>query len=401
MHGIRTTTKGFIAPIAPPNPLGAKYEDVIKTQYNMNKNNSVLRLTRQIFICLLLLPSSSLLFAQTTDYNSWDHWDDICYCTMNNSYHPSSIVSADNNLQLLLALKNGLRRKQLDSLKIPYTKSQLLLLESYHLIEKTDGIYKTAIPILDIHQTARLREQSLLTANQIYPEIEKECRDLVAHLTNQNRARNAYSILFSYVLDGLIWDSFEKEGIVKAWDTTAIWSGNYWFLTPKRAIDCGGTNYSTNGNFAFKWNWSYAEKVTGGLWDKNIEALFPFAQGNICANKEIVDEFAQYGFFDKDSRLTIPVINEKENNSLYLLSKSITNRLLSAFIARANVEQLKTAYNFNDNSETVVVFYHEVMFDLMDLLTKKQVIQLPTAFQNPDKATLTDAADLCFIVISE
>ena len=83
------------------------------------------------------------------------------------------------------------------------------------------------------------------------------------------------------------------------------------------------------------------------------------------------------------------------------ISKNITNRLFSAFIARADVKQLKTAYNFNDNSETVVVFYHEVMFDLMDLLTKKQVIQLPTAFQNPDKATLTDAADLCFIVISE
>lgn len=367
----------------------------------MKENHAVLQLTKQISICLLLLSSNSLLLAQTADYNNWDNWEDICYCTMNNSYHPSSIVSADNNLQLLLTLKNGLTRKQLDSLKIPYTKSQLLLLESYLLIKKTDGIYKTAIPILDSEQTARLRKQSQLTASQIYPEIEKECRDLVTHLTNQNRACNAYSILFSYVLDGLIWDRFEKEGVVEAWDTTGIWSGNYWFLTPKRAVDCGGTNYSTKGNFAFKWNWSYAEKVTDGLWDKNIEVLFPFAQGNTCTDKEIINDFAPYGFFDKNSHLTIPVINEKENTGLYLFSKNITDRLFPAFMAKTKVEQFKTLYNFRDNSETAVVFYHEVMFDLMDLLIKKQIIQLPTAFQNPDKATAKDAADLCFIVISD
>jgi len=35
----------------------------------------------------------------------------------------------------------------------------------------------------------------------------------------------------------------------------------------------------------------------------------------------------------------------------------------------------------------------------MDLLIENQVIQLPIAFQNPDKATLKDAAELCFIVI--
>lgn len=359
------------------------------------------RLIKRICIFIFLLSSNTHLYSQTTDYNDWKNWEDICYCTMNNSYHPSSILSADNNLQLLMSLKKGLTRKQLDSLKIPYVRSQLLLLESYHLINKTDGIYKTAIPILDSEQTARLRKQSQLTASYIYPEIEKECRALVAHLANQNRLNNAYSILFSYVLDGLIWTQFEKEGIVEKWDTSDIWSGNYWFLTPKRDVDCGGTNSLTKENFTFKWNWSESEKVTDGLWNKNIEALFSLVQGNTIPNKEIINEFADYGFFDKDSRLTIPVINEKENNDLYSLSIKIIDRLLLTFKAKTDVEQLKTSYGFNNCSETVVVVYHEVMFDIMDLLIEKQVIQLPTAFKSPDKATLKDAADLCFIVISK
>lgn len=367
----------------------------------MKDNYENSRLFKRICIFIFLLSSNTYLYSQATDYNDWKNWEDICYCTMNNSYHPSSILSADDNLQLLLSLKNGLTRKQIDSLKIPYVRSQLLLLESYHLINKTDGIYKTAIPILDSEQTARLRKQSRSTANKIYPEIENECRNLVTHLANQNRLNNAYSILFSYVLDGLIWTQLEKEGIVERMDTAGIWSGNYWFLTPRRAVDCGGTNYSTKENFAFKWNWSHSEKVTEGLWNKNIEALFPFAQGNTIPNKEIINEFADYGFFDKDSRLTIPVINEKENNVLHSLSLKIIDRLLITFKAKADFEQLKTSYQFSNRSETVVVFYHEVMFDLMDLLIEKQIIQLPTAFKSPEKATLKDAADLCFIVISK
>ncbi len=363
--------------------------------------NQSCKFIRQISISFLLFSITTGLFAQITDYNNWDNWENICYCTMNNSYHPSTIVSADNNLELLLRLKDGLTRKQLDSLRVSYVRSQLLLLESYRLINKEDGVYKTSIPILDVEQTAQIRNQSKSAACRIYPLIEKECIDLVKYLGSQNRLNNAYSILFSYVLDGMIWAEFEREGVVAEWDTTGYWSGNYWFLTPKRPVDCGGTNYSSKMDTAFNWNWSEAERVTGGLWDKNIDALFPLVKGNIVPDKEVVDEFADYGFFDKDLHLTIPVINEKENNELYILSKKITDKLSAAFMAESEIEQLKNSYRFKDSSETVVVFYHEVMFDLMDLLIGKQVIQLPIAFKNPDKATLKDAADLCFIVISK
>jgi len=135
------------------------------------------------------------------------------------------------------------------------------------------------------------------------------------------------------------------------------------------------------------------------LWGKNLEALFSLVQENSVPNKEVVDEFSSLNFFDKNLRLTIPVINEKGNNSLCLLSNNIIDKLFPAFMAKADIEALKTSYKFNDNSETAVIFYHEVMFDLMDLLLENQVIQMPVAFQS-SKATLKDAADLCFIVVS-
>ena len=366
----------------------------------MKNSNVILRLVKQFFIHFLFLSSPVLLPAQQTDYDNPDSWESICYCSMNNSFHPESIVRADNNWQLLLAMKNGLTLKQLDSLKIPYTQSQLLLLRSQRLLNRTQDIYTTTIPILDSMQTVSLRKQSQFVANSIYPEIEKECSDLVMHLSEQNRSHNAFSILFSYVFDGLIWERFEKEEIIKEkTNGTGIWSGNYWFLTPKRPFYCG-TNSWTNGEFIFRWNWSYVEKITDGLWEKNLEALFPLAQGNTVPSKEIIDEFSALGFFDENLNLTIPVINEKENNTLCLLSNKIIDKLLPAFSAKTDIDTLKSLYKFSNNSETVVIFYHEVMWDLMDLLLERQIIEMPTAFQSSDITTLKDAADLCFIVIS-
>jgi hypothetical protein len=80
----------------------------------MKENYGNSNLIRRICICLYY--QAILTYLRKQRLLQWDNWEDICYCTMNNSYHPSSIVSADNNLQLLISLKNGLTRKQLDSL---------------------------------------------------------------------------------------------------------------------------------------------------------------------------------------------------------------------------------------------------------------------------------------------
>ncbi len=81
-------------------------------------------------IFFLLLSHGSSLFAQKTDHDKyWEYWENICYCSVNDFYFPSTILSADNNLELIFTLKDGLTREQLNSLNILNTKSQLLLLQ--------------------------------------------------------------------------------------------------------------------------------------------------------------------------------------------------------------------------------------------------------------------------------
>jgi len=353
---------------------------------------------KKIFILFFFLSVPMLSLAQPADYNNIDNWKSICYCSYN-LIHPQTIVKADNNWQLLLALRNGLSLVQLDSLNISYTQSQLLLLRSQRLVRRSQNIYTTAIPIFDKEQTINMRTHSQVIANNLYSEIEQECRDLVAHLSLQNKSSNAFSILFSYVLDGLMWERFEKEGIVTERDRTGIWSGYYWFLTPKRASQWG-TNSLSIGEFEFSVNWSVVEDITDGLFDNDFEALFKsITKDGFISDQKVFDEFSVFGFFDQNSALTIPIINEKERNELCTLSDRIIDKLLPAFMTKENIETFKILHQFGDMSEAVVIIYHEVMWDLMDLLLKNNVIQSPTIFLSPENAKSTDAADLCFIVI--
>jgi hypothetical protein len=373
-------------------------ENFIERDY-YEKPKNILRFMKQyLFFLFILVPL--LLSAQSTDYNNLDKWESICFCSYS-TFHPATIVRADNNWQLLYTLRNGLSLTQLDSLNIPYTQSQLLLLRSQRLLRRSQNIYKAVIPIFDYERTLSLRKLSLSVANSIYPEIEKECSELVAHLSQQNRSSNAFSILFSYVLDGLSWERFERDELVVERDGSEIWSGYYWFLTPKRTFQCG-TNSLISGGIEFSSNWSDVESVTDNLFNNDIKALIQsLRSNNHSLDRKLFDEFSVYGFFNQDSTLTIPVINEKETNTLCHLSNEIMDKLLPAFLEKASIETLKTLYQFNDTSEAIVIFYHEVMWDIMDLLLQKEVIQLPTAFQFPERAKPTDAAELCFIVIRE
>jgi hypothetical protein len=106
-----------------------------------------------------------------------------------------------------------------------------------------------------------------------------------------------------------------------------------------------------------------------------------------------------FGFFDENSNLIIPVIDERESSNLRLISNKITDKLLSAFVKTVDIDTIKTRYKFRDNSETVLIFYHEMMWDIIDLLLDKSIIQLPLIFKSPANAKMTDVADLCFIVV--
>jgi hypothetical protein len=158
-----------------------------------------------------------------------------------------------------------------------------------------------------------------------------------------------------------------------------------------------------NGNCTLGINWiKQSQNLLSSLYNANYdEFLNEFEKENKITTAKLIEEFKPFGFFDKNNNLTIPVINENSNDTLYLLSNNIVDKILSIFIETTDTDTLRATYHFKDNNETIIIFYHEVMWDILNLLLKNQTIQIPVIFDEPEKATIADIADVCFIVINK
>jgi hypothetical protein len=55
------------------------------------------------------------------------------------------------------------------------------------------------------------------------------------------RERNTYSILFAFIVDGLVWGRFEERELVNKKEITAdkpFWDGEVWAFSPPRKFSC-------------------------------------------------------------------------------------------------------------------------------------------------------------------
>lgn len=107
--------------------------------------------------------------------------------------------------------------------------------------------------------------------------------------------------------------------------------------------------------------------------------------------------FGPFNFFDASGRFTIPIIEEKEDNALYQGCLSLSEKVSKKVPEVIDLKDLKEKMGFLSEEE-VVISYHELMWELLDDLEHKGLIQKPIAFANPEKAQSKDIGDLVFIV---
>lgn len=326
-------------------------------------------------------------------------YDEICYCVGNT---PHSILSYDNNWDLLLTFKDGLSKKGLDSLQITYTKSQLKLLSVFKLTRFENGKYFTNFPIFDTSQTRYLRKKTLEIASLIIPLIESDIKSLVVQLGNINYSENQFSILFSYVLDGLTWQKFEEKSLINPLILTTDnypWSGTFWLLTPQHKTFYG-TNVASDSSFSIGITRSQNEP---GLEIYNDEdELLGILLKNYIHSGKVTDEkvlatFGRYNLFDKKGNLTIPIIVEEKSNKLYYYCSQIAHKICTKLVLNDSFDEVQKVLNLKNREQTVIILYHEVMWDLLSIIEERHFIEKPDILKNPNHAELTDVSKLVYI----
>lgn len=131
-------------------------------------------------------------------------FDLSAFCSYN-SFHPSEYLT-DNNWDILCAFVQSGSAAKLDSLGIPYNRSQLRLLEVGDLLMCNNEHYTTKMHIFGKRETQQIRRQSKDFADSIFPKIEPKIRRLVGAFEEARYSQQTYSLIFSYLLDNYIWE---------------------------------------------------------------------------------------------------------------------------------------------------------------------------------------------------
>lgn len=317
-------------------------------------------------------------------------FDTTAFCSYQ-GFHPSQYLT-DNNWDILCAFLEPGKTTKLDSLGISYNKSQLRLLEVGDLLTYDNSIYTTKMPIFGKSETQTIRRQSKEFADSIFPIIEPELRQLITDFDKAGYAKQTFSLIFSYLLDTYIWDD-ERLSSPMSCEEHGTWSGAYWAMYEPRAH----VKIGTNGFGPVHQNWT----DDLGYW-LNSNKLIAFAkevnktQGNPIENKEVIDAIAGWGLTDQDGKILIPIMRVGNNDKIDVLCKSITDKLSDA--VKVYSHSWSTEHNISSEQVGQIIFYHEVMWDLLDILESKGMISMPPILKG-EEVGQEHFGDICFIVL--
>lgn len=379
---------------------------VLSNYYITLMNNPKLHTLAILFASFIILKTTA---GQTNNADENDNnidfskYDVSCYCSVIGT-SPTQILKLDNNGDIVLQLINGKTGKEIT---IKYNQSQLELLREFRLLKHEDDIWKTNFPVLGETRTLKLRDEASQTAEKLGGELKEDVVALVKALSSLDREKNTYTILFSYVLDDLVWRKFMKHGYMEERSITAekpLWSGVIWAMYPPRKFSCG-TNKVSDKGISININWT--DKAIKNMmpfvsdWKSLMKMFDEYTKYSLVKDSEVRKVFDKFNLYDASGRFTVPVIVESKENILYNDCDVLADKVAESLFKYFNLSSFTKEFAFSSNEEALVIFYHEFMWELLDYYERNGVIKKPVAFSNPDESLPEDISDLVFIVRAE
>jgi len=306
-----------------------------------------------------------------------------------------------------LACLVGKTREELKEMEVTFTKSQLMLLYAMRFIDyikdsNTEKII-TTMPILGSKEKRSLIKKVRKSTYEIEPELEEDIYALKKTLKKIGHEDHTFSILFSAVIDGIVWLPFRAQGFVTEFALTPqkpLYDGVYWAYYPKRDFRCG-TNIALGDDVYVLLNWSDGpmEKIQKVFNWKNLRLIHDdYLKYGKIVNEELRHKLKLYKVIDAAGNLTVPIIEMKSNDPIFLTLQSMASKIVKLIGEKLDLESLKEEYGFWDKEKAFVVAYHEWMWEFMEYLNEQGIVKKPLAFSNPKEAEPKDIGDLLFLV---
>ncbi len=206
--------------------------------------------------------------------------------------------------------------------------------------------------MLSRSETEALRADMGQVARASAPELRAAVAALQRQLHAIGRDRSAFTIVFSYVLDGLVWRELERAELPVPFAP----------LTPEHPF------------------------------------VVQLGKGTRIADAGVVETFAAYGVVDAAGAVIAPVLSERPGDPLYDAARSLAAAVVASVRAHVALDAIQSRYHLRDRQQTLVIAYHELMWELVERFKADGQLSIPTVLVSPADAPSTDFGDLVFIV---
>lgn len=322
-------------------------------------------------------------------------------------FSPDKIVRSDNNWEILLSCIGGKTRKELKENGVTFSESQLMLLKAMRFLDFIKDSYTekiiTTLPILGFSEKQSLIHKVRNLVSEIEPELRDDIKMLKETLVKQGYEEYLFSILFSAVVDGIVWFPLRAQGVVKEFklnQNRPLYDGVYWAYYPRRDFRCG-TNIALGDDVFIVLNWSDGpmKKIQEVFNWNNLYALRDdFIENGKIVNDELKLKLKPYDILNDTGNFKVPIIEMKTEDQIFLICQSIATKLVSFIIQKFNLDDIEKEFGFSDKEKAFVVTYHEWMWEYMEYLDEKGIVKKPFAFSNPEEAKPKHIGKLLFIV---
>lgn len=358
-----------------------------------------LRCLSRLFVLLAVLLCALSALAQTPP-KDLAQWQLICFCSSGN---PDAVVRYDNNGQILFLARGGVTREQLKQAGVPFTESQLQLMKDWRLLAEHQGQLKTLMPVLGPEQMTRLRSFLQAPATGLGRSLRPSFEEYLAILKGRGYSHSAYAIVFSYVLDGLVWDEFDRRHLLPSMTVTVdkpLWAGALWAVYPKQNVP--GTNSRSKGisQIDIMWHETVLNLLDPLNHPKVVDpVLEELGKSGVVTSPAPRDQLIALGVLDSEGKPLVPVIHEAPSDPVYISSLAISSKVSEGMLRAMQSPELHVALDVADEPVALVIAYHESMWQLLAYLESEDLVA-PPPILSASSADPKQVRRLVFFVVS-
>jgi hypothetical protein len=310
-------------------------------------------------------------------------WDLVCFCSAEH-YTPHRVLEADSNGRILFYARNGATKQQLVAHGVVSSDSQLIVLEDWSLLAKQGDVYTTHMPVIGPEPMAALRELLRGPAARAVAETRDDVVAIAATLAQAHLADHTFSVVFSYVLDGLVWDRLKARAVFPSNTITAEhphWNGSFYAFYPKR-VGVPGTNGSAEGHLGVDMTWNSETVAALGRLQASAEfrTFLRARNEGLSPADAIATTDGIWRLTDAGGKLRVPLIEDSAGDPIHDRGSRIADVLATRLLDADTMTTIRKTIP-NAGGQEVIVAAHEFIWSVLDEMLAQGALRRPPAMQ--------------------